>query len=67
MSAPDNAGWGDWSARTRRTSRPADRLPGMSDAVERIREGVERERKRFEMPGCALVVVTLGEAPLTPG
>ncbi|TAL18365.1 MAG: serine hydrolase [Frankiales bacterium] len=39
----------------------------MSDAVERIREHVERERERFAVPGCALVVVRDGEVVLSEG
>ena len=39
----------------------------MSDAVERIREYVERERERFSVPGCSVVVVADGEVLLSEG
>ncbi|MCA1711815.1 MAG: serine hydrolase [Actinobacteria bacterium] len=39
----------------------------MSDAIERIREHVERERARFAVPGCAVVVVSDGEVLLAEG
>jgi CubicO group peptidase (beta-lactamase class C family) len=39
----------------------------MSDVVERIREHVERERERFSVPGCAVVVVADGEVLLSEG
>src|SRR5688500_10132561 len=39
----------------------------MSDAGERIREHVERERERFAVPGCAVVVVRDGEVLLADG
>jgi len=38
----------------------------MSD-VERIREHIETERKRFSVPGCAVVVVARGEVLLAAG
>jgi CubicO group peptidase (beta-lactamase class C family) len=39
----------------------------MSDVVERIREHVERERERFAVPGCAIVVVADGGVVLSEG
>jgi CubicO group peptidase (beta-lactamase class C family) len=39
----------------------------MSDVVERIREHVNRERERFIVPGCAVVVVADGEVLLSEG
>ena len=39
----------------------------MSDLVERISEHVERERERFSVPGCSVVVVADGEVVLAEG
>jgi CubicO group peptidase (beta-lactamase class C family) len=52
---------------TRYDVRVPCRLLPMSDAVERIREHVERERARFSVPGCAVVVVADGEVLLSEG